>query len=77
MSKQLPIFIYPSGQPISPPIENVTYKWIDQLGGGILPGPIPFGTIRPDGLPGHGGVATVKNGHMTVEYHHASAPKYW
>jgi hypothetical protein len=39
MSKKLiPIRKYPGGITIEPPTENVTYKWIDSLGGGILGG---------------------------------------
>ena len=38
---------------------NVTYRWINSLGGGELPGPIEWGTLRPDGKPAHGGNMTI------------------
>ena len=63
MSKFIPVFKYPGGNQIPIPIDdtNITYKWIENLGGGILPCPIEWGTIRPDGEPAHGGVMTFGN----------------
>lgn len=47
MSNQIPIFEYPGGDQIFPSsIEgDITYKWIDSLGGGKLNGPINWGTV--------------------------------
>ena len=73
MSKKLPVYVYPGGNQIPVPTENTTYKWIDSLGGAILPGPLYFGAKRPDGIPGHGGVATTNNGHTVIEYHGMSS----
>lgn len=67
----IPIYYYPGGQLIDPPTENVTYKWMDHLGGGVLPGPIRFGTRRPDGKLAHNAIATKKKGRTTVEYYRA------
>lgn len=35
MSKKIPIFKYPGGTEVEPPIDgdNTIYKWIDSLGG--------------------------------------------
>lgn len=52
MSKKLPIFLYPGGNPVDPPTDAI-FKWIDQLGGGTLSGPIDYGTLRPDGTLAH------------------------
>lgn len=67
----IPVFSYPGGQQIDPTLyPNANFKWIDNLGGGQLSGPIPYGTIRPDGKPAHGGVATINpNGQHVFEYH--------
>lgn len=70
MSNQIPIFKYPGGGQVPAPTENVIYKWIDPLGGGILPGPITWGTVRPDGDLAHGGALTIApDGTRIVEYH--------
>ena len=78
MSNQIPIFKYPGGDQVPPPTENVTYKWIDSLGGGKLSGPIEWGTLRPDGKPAHGGNLTIApDGRQIVEYHfHAPYKRY-
>lgn len=70
MSNNIPIFAYPGGAKVTVIDPNATYKWIDQLGGGILPGPIEHGTLRPDGKPAHGGVLTTNNGNTIIEYHY-------
>lgn len=69
MSKNIPIFEYPGGNQVSNLPLNTQYKWIDPLGGGSLSGPLPFGALRPDGIPAHGGVLTYNNTIPTVEYH--------
>ena len=55
----IPIHVYPGGAEITPPTENVTYSWIEPLGGGSLSEPIAYGTIRPDGKLAHHGIATI------------------
>lgn len=70
MSNYVPVYLYPGGNQITIPNENnVVYKWIDSLGGEVLPGPISHGTLRPDGNIAHGGVATENNGTLYIEYH--------
>jgi hypothetical protein len=67
---QIPVHVYPSGRQIQIPMENVTFKWIDPLGGGILPGPITYGTIKPNGKVAHHGIATIAtDGHVMIEYY--------
>ena len=73
MSKEdvlLPIHLYPGGTPIQPPTDDVTYSWIEPLGGGKLSGPIAYGTVRPDGKLAHNGIATVSGKHTTVQYYY-------
>ncbi|XWV26665.1 hypothetical protein QJ857_gp0395 [Tupanvirus soda lake] len=69
----LPVFAAPGLLPFQFPTndENITYKWIDDLGAGILPGPLTYGTINPKGVPASAGIATVDDrGHTTIEYHY-------
>ncbi|XWV25365.1 hypothetical protein QJ856_gp0404 [Tupanvirus deep ocean] len=40
----IPVHKYPGGDQIQIPTENVTFKWIEPLGGGTLSGPIDYGT---------------------------------
>lgn len=54
---------------------NTIYKWADTLGGETLDGPIPFGTIRPDGKPAHGGIVSKRPTGETVCAFHRIAPK--
>ena len=54
MNKQLPIFEYPGGTPVTFLPPNTEFKWIEPLGGGTLNGPATWGTVRPDGRPAHG-----------------------
>ncbi|ARF12315.1 hypothetical protein Klosneuvirus_4_130 [Klosneuvirus KNV1] len=63
--------MYPGGTPqlVNQLPSNTVYKWIDPIGGGTLPGPITWGTLRPDDKPAHGGVLTYVNNVPTVEYH--------
>lgn len=73
MSNLIPIFEYPNGHQVSPP-QDAVYRWIGPLGGESLPGPIPWGTIRPDGKKAHGAVLTRSIGPLgqhlvAVEYH--------
>jgi len=70
----MPIYVYPDGNPI--PVQylpqDTYYKWVERYGGGgqQLDGPARMGDMRPDGKPGHGGVATIdQNGRYIVEYH--------
>ncbi|XWV25437.1 hypothetical protein QJ856_gp0325 [Tupanvirus deep ocean] len=66
-NSQIPIHLYPGGMQIAAPTENVTYKWIDSLGGAVLPGPLKYGSINPDGDPAKVGIATVSHdGHTTI-----------
>ncbi len=68
----IPVHLYPSGDIFVIPdnTNNITFKWIDPLGGGSLDGPIPYGTLRPDGKPAHHGlVSKSNNGHITIEYY--------
>jgi hypothetical protein len=75
--KKIPIYKYPGGYQIEPPTENVTYKWIDDLGGGILPGPLDKGTLRPDGEKTNNGICTIMpDGKQIIEYHYASRLGY-
>ncbi|XWV25394.1 hypothetical protein QJ856_gp0370 [Tupanvirus deep ocean] len=70
---RLPVFAAPGLMPFQFPVndDNITYKWIDDLGGSILPKPLVYGDLRPDGKPAKVGIATVGgNGHTTVEYHY-------
>lgn len=69
MNKQLPIFEYPGGTPVTFLPPNTEFKWIEPLGGGTLNGPATWGTVRPDGRPAHGGVLTYVNTIPRVEYH--------
>lgn len=75
MSNYIPIFIYPGGDLLQNPPEAddyTIYKWIDDYGGEILPGPIDKGTSTPIGTKEHGGVMTVsQNGIKTIEYHYS------
>ena len=64
----LPIYQYPGGDPVTNLPSNTQYKWIDPLGGGSLPGQIPWGTNRPDGKRAHIGTMTYVNNIPTVEY---------
>lgn len=71
MSNIVPIFGYPNGSPIQidPTDEGIIHKWVEPLGGEILPGPVTRGTIRPDGREAHGGVMTINSkGIRTIEY---------
>lgn len=72
--RETPIYRYPGGDSVSTEDlpEDTEFKWIDSLGGGKLDGPIPFGTVRPDGKQSHGGVYTKIKGKSRVEYHYAS-----
>lgn len=65
----LPIHLYPGGTPIQPLTDDVTYMWIEPLGGEILPGPIRYGAVRPDGKLAHHGIATVSGNHTTIQYY--------
>jgi hypothetical protein len=70
----LPIYSFPGGSPMPVPntSENITYKWIDSLGGGILSGPVTYGTINPNGVPAVVGIATSSpTGHVIIEYHYS------
>lgn len=72
MSNIVPIYIYPGGSPIQidPTDETIIHKWVEPLGGAILPGPVTWGTIAPDGRKAHGGAMTIDSkGIRTVEYH--------
>jgi hypothetical protein len=69
----LPIYVFPSGNiiNISDLGDNVTYKWIDSLGGDFLEGPLIKGDFRPDGKKANNGIATKSlNGQIIIEYHH-------
>ena len=73
MSNLIPVYQYPGGTKIDLKklIENdVTYKWINDLGGAELPGPLEWGAVRPDGKDAHGGVLTTVDGVQTIEYHY-------
>ena len=67
--KHMPVFQYTGGNNVTNLPQNTQYKWIDQLGGGRVDGPLPYGAKRPDGVPAHGGVYTNVNNNPTVEYH--------
>lgn len=65
----IPIFFYPTGNPIDPPSGNVIYKWGNFLGGEKLDGPLTFGSNRPDNTLAHNAIATFSNGVYTIEYY--------
>jgi hypothetical protein len=67
----LPLYMYPGGDQIYILLHetNVIYKWIDDLGGAILDGPLSWGAIRPDKKVAHIGTVTKrKDGVRVVEY---------
>jgi hypothetical protein len=67
----LPLYFYPEGERIYilPNETGVIYKWIDDLGGGILDGPLKRGALRPDKKIAHIGTVTRrKDGVRVVEY---------
>ncbi|AGF84824.1 hypothetical protein QJ854_gp958 [Moumouvirus goulette] len=74
MSDLIPVFFYPGGDQIDPinlP-RGTIFKWADNLGGGILDGPIPWGTRRPDGKFAHTAASSMRpDGIQVVEYHFA------
>jgi hypothetical protein len=75
MSNLIPVFQYPGGTRVDPTKvinNNIMYKWVNDLGGAQLDGPLQWGTICPDGTLAHGGILTASpDGTMTIEYHFA------
>mmetsp|Transcript_26207 Transcript_26207/g.66917 ORF Transcript_26207/g.66917 Transcript_26207/m.66917 type:complete len:83 (-) Transcript_26207:61-309(-) len=70
----VPIFDYTSGSSGEKiEYENLptgfTSKWSSTSGGGKVEGPVPFGTLRPDGEKAHGGVLVEQDGKPVVIYH--------
>lgn len=72
MSGLIPIYSFPKGNPVDinslPP--DTIFRWIEPYGGGVLDGPIPWGTDLPNGKgKAHGAIAGLDEGNMVVEYH--------